>query len=135
MNACYNAAIRLLTRREHSRLELVQKLLLRQFEHGEINDVLDKLAEQRLQSDERFAENYVRHRCHRGYGPFRIEQELKQRAVAAEIVSAAIAQQPNTDWEDAYNQAVRRKGIDPEDPDIHQRAKLSKYLHHCGFSD
>ncbi len=46
----------LLARREHSRLELYQKLKQKKFEPNIINTELDKLSDEGLQSDERFAE-------------------------------------------------------------------------------
>jgi len=52
-------AIQLLTRREHSRQELTQKLLLKNYPRSEIDELLDALAKENLQSDFRFATTYV----------------------------------------------------------------------------
>ena len=46
-----------------------------------VKDIIDSLANQGLQSDQRFADNFTRHRAMRGFGPARIEQELRQRGV------------------------------------------------------
>lgn len=73
--------LRLLARREHSRRELVDKLALRGFERNEVEAVIDELAEQNWQNDDRFAECYVRQRIANGYGPIRIRYELQQRGI------------------------------------------------------
>ena len=40
---------------------------------------IKKLEEEGLINNKRFAEQYIYSRSQKGYGPFRIEQELKQR--------------------------------------------------------
>lgn len=73
--------LRFLARREHSRRELVDKLVLRGFERNEVETVIDELAEQNWQNDDRFAECFVRQRIASGYGPIRIRYELQQRGI------------------------------------------------------
>ena len=50
-----NTAMRLLSRREHSQLELSAKLVHRGFDEGLIKGLLQELEQQDLQSDRRFA--------------------------------------------------------------------------------
>ena len=73
------AAMRLLTRREHSSQEIKQKLVYKGFDSALIENLIKELRQENLLSDERFAESYVRSRISRGYGPSRIRQELRQR--------------------------------------------------------
>lgn len=61
-------AVNLLARREHSQEELRTKLRKAEFEIDEINVVIQKLAKIDLQSDLRFAENYLHYRSQRGFG-------------------------------------------------------------------
>ena len=63
-----NAAMRLLARRDYSRLELWRKLSKRG-EEGIVNAVLDALADKDYQSDQRFADLLVRSRISALYGP------------------------------------------------------------------
>ena len=84
------AAIKLLARREHSAFELRQKLLARKRDDEAVTeDAVDalilELQQQGLQSDARYAETYVRQRSQRGYGPQRIDNELRERGVSASI--------------------------------------------------
>ena len=75
------AAVRLLARREHSKLELRRKLAARGFDAGRIDRVLDRLADDGLLSEQRFAESFARQRAERGYGPVRIAAELRERGI------------------------------------------------------
>ena len=77
--SCLAVAIDLLSRREHSQLELRKKLVAKGFADDEVDELLLRLHEENLQSDERYAESYVRQRVDKGYGPIRIRQELRQK--------------------------------------------------------
>ena len=82
------AAMDLLARREHSYYELQQKLK-KKFPGNEVGSfipVLDKLAGEKLQSNERFAESYARYRKGRGFGYRHINNELKKRRVDKELI-------------------------------------------------
>lgn len=54
--------IALLARREHSQLELKQKLLNKGYKLSEVETLIISLAVEGLQSDERYTEIYVRQR-------------------------------------------------------------------------
>ena len=71
----------MLVRREHSALELVQKLNLKGFDQPDIEHALNLLIEQNYQSDERFAEAFIQMRFNQGKGPVKIAMELKQRGI------------------------------------------------------
>ena len=60
------AAMRLLTRREHSCQELQQKLKIKGFGESLIEQITGDLKQQGLLSDERFAESYLRFRRNKG---------------------------------------------------------------------
>ena len=66
-----------LARREHSRLELYQKLKQRQFEPDVINSELSKLLDEGLQSDERFAEAFLRSRIDKGLSLIHISEPTR----------------------------------------------------------
>lgn len=84
-------AMELLARREHSRLELRQKLMQRGFPSNPIEPVLDQLVEDRLLHEGRYAELYACGRADKGYGPLRIARELRERGVAEDTVVATLA--------------------------------------------
>lgn len=92
-----DVALRLLARREHSRRELLWKLRQRGIPMPEGEEALDRLEDQGLLSDERFAESYVTSRSERGYGPLRIRAGLLERGVAKAIIDRKL-QSAEVDW-------------------------------------
>ncbi len=129
----YERAVGLLARREHSAAELKSKLVKAEFDPNEIDALLVKLASANLQSDERFTENYLRYRAHRGYGLQRIRQELKERGVATDIINSAL-EQTDIDWF-SLAASVRCKRFGEQEPDdFKQRAKQQRFLQYRGFT-
>lgn len=70
----------MLARREHSQLELTQKLTQKGFQERDIELLLEEFVQLGWQSDQRFAESYSRSRVHKGFGPVRIQYELNNEA-------------------------------------------------------
>ena len=62
-----------LSRREHSKKELFNKLFRRVNDLELLNQEIDRLASEGLQSDERFSEAYIRSKTQAGYGPIKIK--------------------------------------------------------------
>jgi regulatory protein len=129
----YGRAVGLLARREHSAYELKQKLAKSDVTEDEVEQVIEQLQQSGLQSDIRFAENYVRYRSQRGQGPLRIKQELNERGVTSEITDDQI-NQLDIDWyELAHNVRCKRFGEANPD-DFNERAKQQRFLQYRGFS-
>ncbi|MDE0658045.1 MAG: regulatory protein RecX [Gammaproteobacteria bacterium] len=82
-----DAAVRLLARREHSRLELARKLGSRGHPDDLIEETVADLADDGLQSDDRFAQAFVRSALGRGQGPLRIRAGLAERGINSDIAS------------------------------------------------
>jgi regulatory protein len=123
----------MLTRREHSRVELERKLKEIGADTPLIEAVLDELAERRLQSDERFAEVLVRSRAQKGYGPLAIEADLRGRGLDADQVSAALAAS-GYNWTRRAAE-VRLARFGPSFPrDLRERARQMRFLQYRGFS-
>jgi regulatory protein len=94
------AAMNLLARREHSFQELLQKLgeKFPDFSKDEIlTPVLQRLQDENLQSDARFAEAYVRYRSTRGFGPQKIAAELYSRKLEAGLLNSVLYEN-GPDW-------------------------------------
>ncbi|HST00346.1 MAG TPA: recombination regulator RecX [Usitatibacter sp.] len=81
-------AMRLLARREHSRLELARKLSRIAEEGDDIEVVLDELAQKGWLSDARYAEHSVRAKARR-YGPLKVAHELRCKGIGEETIEAA----------------------------------------------
>ena len=80
-NKCYSAALKMLIRREHSQLELSNKLQLKGFDDVDIKHSIDLLIEQKYQSDERFTEAFIIMRYNQGKGPVIISSDLRKRGI------------------------------------------------------
>jgi len=136
-SAAYSAAVGLLTRREHSARELALKLHARGYTEAVIEPVLARLAAERLQSDERYAEIYLFQRSEKGYGPQRISAELRERGIDDSLISAAMRRavdEEEIDWfERAAAVYARKFGGLPID-DLKERAKRQRFLQYRGFS-
>ncbi|MFO7528149.1 MAG: regulatory protein RecX [Marinobacter sp.] len=127
------AALRLLARREHSRLELSMKLRQRRFNSGLIEAVLDEYEEQDWLDDDRFADVYARQRMDLGYGPLRILGELQQRGVhhTPECLDAMT----DEDWcAVAIRLRERRFGLSDLQDDWDAKLKQGRFLNRRGFS-
>ncbi len=123
----------LLARREHSYRELLQKLALRFAAADLIRAELDRLRDEKLQSDQRFAESYLYSRAQRLYGPQRIKAELRERGVADDIVADVFAQS-GIDWsENQRKLALTKFGTKPA-ADFKEKAKRLRFLQYRGFS-
>ncbi len=129
----WNKALSLQGRREHSRVELTQKLKLFGASAEQIEEALVRLAEYSLQSDDRFAESLVRSQLLRGRGQRAIKQVLQQRGLDAE--HPALAEQTvDTDWTlKAQELLQRRFGVNLS-RDAKEKARYIRFLQYRGFS-
>jgi len=126
------SALNALARREHSRAELYQKLATSE-NKGVLEAVLDRLQEQGLQSDQRFAESYCHSRMARGYGWLQIAQGLRSKGIARELVEQ-VRSNIDADWFTlAVDAAVRRFGRRPCQDD-RDKARRIRFLQYRGFT-
>ena len=130
--SCKRLALELLARREHTRRELIRKLIARGFADDVIMPVLEELERSGVLAEARFMDSFVRSRIAKGQGPQRIRAELAQRciddAAADEVVRSA-----DVDWLETIR-AVRTKRFGPELPhDYAERARQARFLQYRGF--
>ena len=129
----YNKALDLVSRREHSQYELIQKLNKRFPESMPIiEEVVKKLAVNNILNDERFAEMYLNSRARKGFGPKKIEMELNFKKVDSSFIAIAIAEYES--WtENAQNELLKKfKGVKPTD--YNSKMKQKQFLFNRGFS-
>ncbi|MCG6873086.1 MAG: recombination regulator RecX [Gammaproteobacteria bacterium] len=123
----------LLARREHSRSELVRKLKQRGFSAPEVGAALDRLADEGLQSDARFAEALTLARQQHGYGPRRIVWELREKGVGDEMIAAHVDSSDSVWAESAREQREKRFGTQPA-ADVRERKRQTDFLVRRGFT-
>lgn len=130
--AVRRAAMDLLARREHGRVELTRKLRQRGAAEELIAGALDRLADEGLLSEARYLESFIAARARAGYGPLRIREELSQRGLARSDVEAAI-READIDWWGCLRELWQRKfGQLPQDQ--REKAKQARFLAYRGFS-
>ncbi len=126
------AAINLLSRREYSRHEIYQKLILRTSNEIHLEQILDRLTEAGYQSDERFAESFLRSRINRNLGAMRIERELKDKGIDVDLIENVMDNE--TDWFELAYESGKKKSQSLDLSDYKNKQKLFRYLAYRGFS-
>lgn len=128
-----NTAMDLLSRREHSRFELENKLKSRGFDSNEIVTVLDTLQSENLLNDQRFAESYLHQRMLKGFGPLKIRHEMLERGITSDVVEQQLEAMEG-EWT-MLMQQQRDKKFGSSLPEPYQeRMKQARFLQNRGFS-
>ena len=131
-NSLYNAALVMLARREHSQKELCSKLSFKySFSPDDLRELLERLRNEGLQCDERFADSYTRSRIRKGFGPERIKMELNEKGISSTIVRSVMDSYEGEWREIAYREW--RKKYNTRPADINEQVKQSRFLRYRGF--
>lgn len=125
------AAIRLLSRREHTRTELNQKLTRRGYATADIAAALNQLAANTLQSDRRFCRVYIRQYGQR-FGDFRLRAELGKRGAAADDINAELAAAALAPEHERAAQVLQKKY--PDGLTSAERQTAQRFLTQRGFA-
>lgn len=123
-------AFAVLTRKEYSKADLIEKLMTYAQSREEVLILVDELSANNYQSDQRVAEMTVRSQVRRGKGPNRIKLALRAKQLDKALVQEDIAE---IDWyEQAYQLKVKKYGTEvSKDPKI--KAKQIRFLQYRGF--
>ena len=124
-------ALRLLSQREHSRLELERKL--RPFEEvpGELAIALDFLQAKDFINEQRVVESVVNRRSSK-LGAARIKQELQSKGIESQAIQEAMQGVRETEFERARE--VWRKKFGQPATEANERAKQIRFLLSRGFA-
>jgi regulatory protein len=124
-------ALRALSGREHSRVELERKLLPHESHSGELAQILDELTAKGFISEERVAQS-VLHRRAAKLGTARVVQEMRAKGLGSEAVAQAAEQLKATEFERAQSAWQRKFGEVATNP--LDRAKHMRFLASRGFA-
>ena len=124
-------ALRYLSMREHSRIELQRKLSPHAADAEELDMVLNWLAAADFMSDQRFSDSLVNRRSAR-YGNYRILAELQTHALEGEDL-ARIREQLS-EGEGARAISVLHRKFPAAPLDQNERMRHSRFLQQRGFS-
>ena len=131
-----------LARREHSAEELSRKLRQRFGSNAEVIELIaqqiDRLVGEGLLSDERFAASVVRQLIERGFGPKRLDAELRARGVRDVWERCADAVELEVDWFDKARKVYQKKfgnALLPQEQKTRQKewARRARFMQYRGF--
>lgn len=128
----HTKALSALARREHSRLELAQKLSQIADDQTQIEQLLNQFSAKGWQSDRRFAASYCRSRAARYYGPRKIRYELQERGVSAELITQTFLH-CEIDWAELAEKTRQKKFGIAQAESWTEKAKQQQYLYQRGF--
>ncbi len=134
------SAMNILAGREHSIIELRQKLKKKFSKNDDIvhldeliEIVLQQLLDDNLLNEARFTECFIRSRINKGSGPVRIRHELMERGISSELTNDYL--DDSYDFWQQYIEAVRNKRFGIQLPeDYKEQSRQSRFLYQRGFS-
>jgi regulatory protein len=124
-------ALRLLSQREHSRLELERKLKPFEETPGELAEALDLLQAKDFINEQRVVESVVNRRAAK-LGASRVRQELQAKGLPVEAITQAVQEMRSTELERAREVWRKKFGAPPADQAA--RVKQVRFLVSRGFS-
>ncbi|WP_408955921.1 RecX family transcriptional regulator [Natroniella sp. ANB-PHB2] len=130
------AAFNLLSYRQRSRQELQNRLAHKGFEFGVIEQVIEVLKRLDYLDDREFANNWIKDRKRKKFGPWRIKRQLQEKGVAINIIEEELSKEYDFElecklaFELAKKKSDRYRGLDFRE----QRYKLGQVLKRKGFS-
>jgi len=129
-------ALRLLSIRSRSVIELEEKLLEKKYHQNEVKKVIDDLVKLELLNDEKFTEDWINHRLNFSLlGKRRIFLELRKKKVNTEIIDKKLSK---INQKEEFNKALElaeRKILTYKDKDKYKkRQKLISFLLRKGYS-
>jgi regulatory protein len=132
-----NTALRILTRRDHSKHELSQKLAAR----GHAGEVIDKVISECERfdyiNDERTARVFIRRRHRKGYGRKRIRFELNLKGFRGNQIQALLSKNISDADECQCAETIFQKHagrFDREKDLLKRKDKIYRFLYARGFS-
>lgn len=124
------SAFAILAKREHSREELKNKLLLYGACPDELEPLLAELTGNDYQSDQRMAGMLVRANMRKGRGPARIQQELKKHHIDIELAEEDLEE---VNWQQQAIQLRMGKFGEALPSEPKEKARQVRFLQYRGF--
>jgi regulatory protein len=132
-NELFARGVRLLAMREHSVKEITNKLFDKSENTSTIYAVVDELQEKKYLSDERFTEGYIRARSNRGFGPVKIQSELKTKGVADILIQYYLDESASV-WFDIAKSQYQKKYGETAIGDYSAWTKRARFMQSRGFT-
>lgn len=121
-----------LARREHGRVELLNKLTKFGFDVDVAEDAIAQLVDDGLQSEQRFVEAFVRSRISQGKGPAKIRADLRDRGLTDGLIDAGLSG-AGEDWFKLARQVHTKKFGQERATSFKDKARQMRFLQSRGF--
>jgi regulatory protein len=134
---CLAAALRILTRRDHSCSELSRKLIDRGFSPDQIEWAVSECLRLHYLDDARFADMYANGLQRKGYGCHRIQDKLIAKGLASQVIATCLENCCREKFQiQSCRQAMFKKIKSNQriDDSVKVKAKLYRFLFNRGFS-
>ena len=132
-----NTALRILTRRDHSKHELSQKLKARGYAQEVIDDVISQCERFDYINDERTAQVFIHRLQRKGYGRKRIQFELNLKGLRGKHIQGVFSKSISDADECQFAEKIFQKHarrFDREKDGLKRRDKIYRFLYGRGFS-
>ena len=136
-NKALNTALRILTPRDHSKYELVQKLKQRGFSRVDIDDAISACVRFDYINDVRTAQVYIRQLKRKGYGKKRIRLELNKKRLKGDRIQGILDQSVSEADEREGAARILKKNMKRfarEKDALKRRDKIYRFLNARGFN-
>jgi regulatory protein len=118
--------------REHSKLELQNKLSQKGHDLDNIRDCIDEFSSKDIQSDIRFTEEFIRSKLKKNKGPRLISSELVSRGITDSIINKKISEISYQEWCTVAFLALKKK-LNGSSVSIEDKDKIYSFLISRGF--
>jgi len=122
--------MRLVARREHTRLELTKKLIVRGFERGDVDTLLNYFEEKGWLDERRYIDIFLRaKRCR--YGSLKLIRELEVRGISRDLIEEVRPGIQSGELDAAQGVWQKRFGVQPKNST--ELAKQIRFMQSRGF--
>ena len=118
--------------REHSKLELHNKLTQKGHDSIDIRDCIDEFSSKDIQSDTRFTEEFIRSKLKKNKGPRLVSSELATRGISDNLINKKISEISYQEWCNAALKALVKK-LHGASVSIDNKDKIYSFLISRGF--
>ncbi len=131
-----DAAFSLLSYRQRSRQEIKNRLAEKGYSPDIIRQVISVLEQLDYIDDREFAVSWIRDRISRGFGPYRVRQQLREKGIAEQIIEEQLEAEYDfeLEYQLAEQLASKKKRRYRNKSDWETRNKLKQVLKRKGFS-
>ena len=126
------AALDALARRDHASGELRRKLRDKGYDAGVVDEIVDRLVNEKLLDDRRYLQNFVAYRAARGQGPNRVRADLRKLGLQMPEADTVLDEYP--DWIAQLKRARQKKFGTSLPTNYADRHRQARFLAYRGYS-